>query len=161
MELTGTEWVTVFIAVLALLLAIYASVSAQRAKSASERLAARTMQLEAMLEANRTAELTSAQLVPTLERSFGPSGRVLHRVHIENIGRGTAKAVRVRIGGQALVRSGADGPSEEVGEIPPGVSISYPIDTDPAAVDENVRIELNWIDAAGRQQTSRASLRRG
>jgi hypothetical protein len=159
MELIGTGWIDELIAVTALLVALWAAWRARRAETESEHLGRRVADFEEAMERIRLAEASSAQLVPSLEREFGPSGHVVHRLRIENIGRGAATDLRMRIGGQLLV-SGGGGEAEprEIDEIPPGMAVSLPIPATERTVDGTLAVELNWLDAAGRQQTSRARL---
>jgi hypothetical protein len=160
MDWIGMERVTALVAVVALLVAIWSAWTAGQARAAASRLRARVVELGEALEQNRIAEATSAQLVPTLERRFGPSGQVRLRLRVENIGRGTATNVRMRMASQLIVapESGTNEPLE-IDEVAPGMAVSLPIDLDLSQVEENVKVELNWLDGAGRQQASKAMIR--
>lgn len=160
MWMLGADWAVAIGVGVALLASLWAAWTAFQAKSATGRMRARLAKVAEMLEEYLSAQSTSAQLLPTLERQFGPAGRVQVRLRIENIGRGAATHVRIRIGGQLLVSSGSSSDeAREIDEILPGMAVTLPMPPAFAADDDDGRVELNWIDAAGRQQASRTTLR--
>jgi hypothetical protein len=147
-------------AVAALILSFWAARQAQRASRVVQQLGERVVEIEQARDRERLAEAHSAQLVPSIEREFGPAGQVRLRLQLENIGRGSATGVRVRVEGQPLSAS-SDGSAEpaEIVEIPPGIAVSYPMAPGLVTPEGNAKVELNWLDPAGRQQTSRMTLR--
>jgi hypothetical protein len=155
-----SEWVPMMVAAVALVTALVAAGMAWRAASVAREAEARVVELAAELERQREVERYGAQLVPGIERHLGPTGRVELRFHIENIGRGAAKSVRVSTRGHPLTSAlGTDVFPFEIEEIGPGTAVSYPLPDGIDWSEEMPRVELTWVDAAGRQQSSRMSLR--